>query len=154
MIHVFLALASGCGAFEELAIEASDVAGAKADAHCDRRFVDGDGRPAAFCQEIVATVAAAEFANDCRARHRASAGAGRCARANVIAGCKLHVANRDASQVWDWYYDVSELAPDTSPSADGAAGASFQIRPRTVDDVAALCVNRARYGAGAELATP
>src|SRR3954471_2447476 len=86
---------AGCDTIGSVALEATDFAGAKADAHCDRRFVTEGGQPAAFCQEVVATVAAAEFADDCRAKHQATAGAGFCPRKKITAGCKLLKHNDD-----------------------------------------------------------
>ena len=108
---------AACDALGSIAVEGADFAGAKADVHCDRRFVTDGGQPAAFCQEVVATVAASEFSDDCRAKHKATAAPGVCPRSNVIAGCKLTKKNDDESKVSDWYYDVSDLVTDTSDLA-------------------------------------
>jgi len=145
-----LLVSAGCDALGSVALEATDFAGAKADAHCDRRFVSDGGQPAAFCQEVVATVAGAEFADDCRAKHQASADPGLCPRAKIIAGCKLHKHNDDDSLVWDWYYDVSAIVAEAGP--DGAP--TFDSVPRNVADVTRLCADPSRYEEGAELALP
>jgi hypothetical protein len=134
----------GCDVVEGQAVEAADFAGAKADAHCDRRVVTDGGTPAAFCQEIVATVAASEFADDCRAKHEAAADTGLCPRAQIIAGCKLHKKTDDDSLVYDWYYDVS--------SFDGGLG--FESNAGGVNDVARMCADPTRYEEGAELVMP
>jgi hypothetical protein len=152
-IGVVLCVA-GCGALGSIAVEATDFAGAKADAHCDRRYITDGGQPAAFCQEVVATVAAAEFSDDCRAKHQATAGAGLCPRARVIAGCKLHKLNDDKSLVWDWYYDVSDIVADAGPNAGPDGAPTFDSRPRSVKEVAASCADPSRYEEGAELANP
>jgi len=141
-----LAATWGCDVVTDQAVEAADFAGAKADAHCDRRFVTDGGEPSAFCQELVATVAASEFADDCRAKHQATADQGLCPRAAIIAGCKIHKQTDDNSLVYDWYYDVSALA------AEG--GVSFESRPRNVTDVARMCADPTRYEEGAELVMP
>lgn len=135
-----------CDPLTEVAIGGADFAGAKADAYCDRRFVDGDGQPAGFCQEIQSTVAAAEFADDCRSKHRATAGAGLCPRADVIAGCRVLEEHDDDSKVIDWYYDVSGLTR-------GDAG-GFKNVATSVSEVRALCADAARYEYGAELIEP
>lgn len=145
---------AGCAALGSIAVEAGDFAGAKADAHCDRRYVTDGGQPAAFCQEIVSTVAAAEFADDCRAKHRAAAEPGLCPRARIIAGCKLHKSNDDDSLVWDWYYDVADILAEAGPRAGPDGGPTFDSRPRSVADVASMCIDPSRYDEGAELAEP
>lgn len=151
-----LALVSlaACSTLGSIAVEAGDFAGAKADAHCDRRFVTDGGQPAAFCQEVTATVAAAEFADDCRAKHQASAGPGLCPRERIIAGCKLKKLNDDESLVWDWYYDVSDIVAEAGPNAGPDGGPTFESRPRTTTDVAEECADPTRYEEGAELAQP
>jgi hypothetical protein len=131
---------TGCDALGSVVVEAGDFAGAKADVHCDRRFVTDDGRPAAFCQEVVATVAAAEFSDDCRAKHKATAGTGLCPRAKIIAGCEIHKNNKDDSRVFDWYYEVPERDMDS--------------RARGLEDVQKMCADPTRYEEGAELARP
>jgi hypothetical protein len=139
--------AAGCSEIGDVAtdsaVEAADFGGAKADAHCDRRFVTAGGEPAAFCQEIAGTVAAAEFADDCRAKHKAAADSGLCPRSRIIAGCVLHKETDDESRLVDWYYDVSDLAAGASPP--------FESRPSTVADVAKMCAEPSRYEEGAEL---
>lgn len=148
------ALGAGCDTLGSIAVEATDFAGAKADAHCDRRYVTDGGQPAAFCQEVVATVAAAEFADDCRAKHKATAGAGLCPRPRIIAGCKLLEKHDDESNVWDWYYDVSDIVADAGPRAGPDGGPTFDSQPRSVKEVADYCADKSRYDLGAELATP
>lgn len=135
-----------CDGLTSVALEATDFAGAKADAHCDRRFVTDGGKPASFCQEIVGTVAGAEFADDCRQKHSASAGPGPCPREGIIAGCKLLEHHDDNSIVWDWYYDVAAI--------DGGSPADFAGAPSSVADVTATCADTSRYDQGAELAQP
>lgn len=135
-----LASVTACDALGSVVVEAGDFAGAKTDVHCDRRAVTADGTPAAFCQEVIATVAAAEFSDDCRAKHKATAAPGLCPRANVIAGCKLHKENKDDSSVYDWYYAVADTKMDS--------------RARVVEDVDKMCTDLTRYKEGAELARP
>jgi len=149
---VGLLVALGCDAVTNVAVGGADFAGAKADAYCDRRFVTDGGKPAAFCQEVVQTLAAAQFSDDCRVKHQASAGPGRCPRPRIIAGCKLHKHNDDDSEVWDWYYDVADLAADAAP--DAGDGGGFEARALTVADVSAMCADPGRYEDGAELAFP
>ena len=144
----------GCGALGSVALEAGDFAGAKADAHCDRRFVTDGGQPAAFCQEVTATVAASEFADDCRAKHQALAEPGLCPRANIISGCKLLKHNDDDSLVWDWYYDVAAIVAEAGPNAGPDGGPTFDSVPHGVGDVKKLCADPSRYEEGAEPATP
>jgi hypothetical protein len=146
--------AAACDTLGSVALEAGDFAGAKADAHCDRRHVGDGGQPAAFCQEIVGTVAAAEFADDCRAKHQATAGTGPCPRSRIIAGCKLLEKHDDDSVVWDWYYDVSDLVADAGARTASDRAPTFDSRPRSVADVAEACADRSRYEDGAELASP
>lgn len=129
----------GCDALGAIVVEAGDFAGAKADVHCDRREVTGDGKPAAFCQEVLSTVAAAEFSDDCRAKHKAKAAPGPCPRPRVIAGCTLHTDNEDDSKVIDWYYEVD---------------VDIEGRAADIADVARTCSDRERYEDGAELITP
>lgn len=153
-LFVLLLVGAGCDALGSVALEATDFAGAKADAHCDRRFVTDGGQPAAFCQEVVATVAAAEFADDCRAKHQASADPGLCPRAKIIAGCKLHKHNDDDSLVWDWYYDVSAIIAEAGSYAGPNGAPTFDSVPHSVADVTKLCADPSRYEEGAELALP
>jgi hypothetical protein len=161
-LGLLLVCAGGCDAIGSFAVEAGDFAGATADVSCDRRYVSDGGTPAAFCQEVIATVAASEFADDCRAKHKATAAPGRCPRARIIAGCKLLKVNDDKSLVWDWYYDVSDIAADSGahaaldggPSPGPSPGSVFESRPRSVQEVAAFCADRSRYEQGAELDKP
>lgn len=134
-----LVVASGCDALGSVVVEASDFAGAKADAHCDRRAVTEGGTPAAFCQEAIQTLAAAEFSDDCRAKHKATAAPSPCPREKIIAGCKLLKKNQDDSLVYDWYYAVD---------------VDMDSRAKTVADVAKTCADPKRYEEGAELALP
>jgi len=154
---VMLAIAaiSACDALTDVAVSAGDFAAATADAHCDRRFVADGGQAGAFCQEVSQTVAASQFADDCRGKHLATAGPGLCARSRIIAGCKLRKVNQDNSLVWDWYYDVSDILADAGPSAGPDGGFTFDfIPPTTVTDVSRLCASRSRYEDGADLALP
>lgn len=148
------AVSAGCEAITDVATEsaaeAADFGGAKADAHCDRRFVTRGGEPAAFCQEIVGTVAAAQFADDCRAKHQATADPGLCPRSRIIAGCRLHTPTDDGSQIVDWYYDVSDLVTEAGPEG----GTPFESRPFGVGDVAKMCADPTRYEEGADLVLP
>ena len=143
-IGVGAAVGFGCDTLGSVVVEAGDFAGAKADAYCDRRYVTDGGQPAAFCQEVVATVAAAEFADDCRSKHQATAGSGLCPRPRIIAGCKLLEKHDDDSQAWDWYYDVEGTK---SPKP-------FDSQTHSVAEVRAYCGDVTRYDKGAELATP
>ena len=149
-----VAVSVGCDALGSVVVEAGDFAGAKADAHCDRRYVTDGGQAAAFCQEVIATVAAAEFTDDCRAKHKAAAAAGPCPRPNIIAGCKLLEPHDDESKVWDWYYDVSDIVAEAGSHAGPNGGPTFDSRLRRVEDVADYCSDRSRYEEGAEFATP
>lgn len=141
--------ASACEALATVAVEAGDFAGAKTDVHCDRRIVADGGTPAAFCQEVIGTVAGAEFSDDCRAKHLAAAGPGRCPRERVIGGCRITKDNDDQSQVFDWYYDVSE--PPDGGVRDAEA---FENRVDGGGAIAAVCADRDRYEDGAEVARP
>jgi hypothetical protein len=144
----------GCDSLADVAVTAGDFGGATADAHCDRRIVTTGGQAEAFCQEVVATVAAAQFADDCRDKHQAAAAPGLCPRGRVIAGCKLRKQTDDDSLVWDWYYDVSELVAEAGPRSGPEGGPTFETTPRTVDDVRQLCASPSRYEEGAELVLP
>jgi len=151
-----LALAlAGCNAVASVAAEGADFGGATADAHCDRRFVQPGGQASAFCQEIVATVAASQFADDCRVKHAASPSPGLCPRARIIAGCKLDEKHKDDSVAWDWYYDVSDLVADAGAEAGPDGGPTFaEPVARSLADVVKICADRDRYPAGAELVMP
>lgn len=144
----------GCETLGDIAVEGVDFAGAKADAYCDRRFVTDGGQAAAFCQEIVTTVAAAEFTDDCRAKHRATAGAGLCSRARVIGGCKILEKHDDDSVATDWYYDVTELLAEAGPNAGPDGGQTFDSQPRTAAEVREYCADKSRYDQGAEYVSP
>jgi hypothetical protein len=134
-----------CDAITSVVVEGADFGGAAANAHCDRREVVDGGQPSAFCQEVVGTLAASQFADDCRAKHDATPGTGLCPRAGIIAGCKLETKTEDGSHVWDWYYDASKLD----------AGERFAPPlPHDTADVARLCADPSRYKDGAELASP
>lgn len=141
----FVIAGSACDAVTSVVVDGADFGGATADAHCDRREVQDGGRPSSFCQEIVGTLAASQFADDCRATHQAAAGTGLCPRVGIIAGCKLETKNQDGSEVWDWYYEVSgvDAGAAFSPPIPGSAAA-----------VAQTCADRARYADGAELVYP
>jgi hypothetical protein len=144
----------GCDELASVAATAGDFAGATADAHCDRRFVGEGGQAVAFCQEVVATVAASQFADDCRTKHRATPGPGLCPRARVIGGCRLLEKHDDDAKVWDWYYDVSDIVADAGTDAGPGGGPTFQDPPRTTNDVSRLCGTRSRYEEGAEFVSP
>lgn len=147
-----LAAASGCKVGGCAANVLGDVVGETGDVACDRRFVKGaDKEPAPFCQEVIDTVAVSQVRDDCREKHTASAFEGKCPREKIIAGCKIHKDNDDGSEVWDWYYDVSDLedaavhAPDATPDA----GPIFKDPVRTKEEVKALCTDKTRYEEGA-----
>jgi hypothetical protein len=140
-----LIFGSACDAVTSVVVDGADFGGATANAHCDRRDVFDGGRPSSFCQEVVNTLAASQFADDCRATHLATPGTGLCPRAGIIAGCKLETKNEDGSEVWDWYYEVVgvDAGAPFSPPVPGSASA-----------VAQTCADRTRYADGAELAFP
>jgi hypothetical protein len=145
---------SGCDSIGSLAVSAGDFAGAKSDVHCDRRFVTDGGQPASFCQELLTTVAASEFSDDCRAKHLASAAPGPCPRDRRIAGCRLRKHNDDDSTVFDWYYDVSDIVADAGPNAGPDGGPTFEDPAVSVQDVTELCADPSRYEEGADLVLP
>jgi hypothetical protein len=149
---------AACDAITSVAVSGADFGGATADAHCDRRFVSDGGRSSSFCQEIVGTLAASQFADDCRSKHEATSGTGLCPRQRIIAGCKLDQKNSDNSLVWDWYYDVSDIIADAGSMRtlpDGGSELLFEPpTPQTVTDVADACADRLRYEMGAELVQP
>lgn len=150
-VAAFAALASACDAITSVATTGADFGGATADAHCDRRVVTDGGRPSSFCQEVVGTLAATQFSDDCRDKLLATPGPGRCPRERIIAGCKLEKKNRDDSLVWDWYYDVSA----TDGGDGGVSADAFEPpTPRDIPEVGRTCANRARYEDGAELVLP
>jgi hypothetical protein len=153
LVAAFAAVA--CDAVESVAAKGADFGGATADAFCDRRFVTPGGQASAFCQEVVDTVAASQFADDCRMKHQATPGPGLCPRELIIAGCKLDEKHGDGSIAWDWYYDVSAVIADAGPEAGPDGGPTFDPPvARSVSDVAAICADRDRYPDGAELVTP
>ena len=148
------ALVCACDVITSVATTGADFGGATADAHCDRRFVTDGGRPSSFCQEIVGTVAASQFSDDCRLKLEATPGPGLCPRERVLAGCKLQKKNDDDSHVWDWYYDVTRAA-DAGADAAFVNPALFEPpTPRDSLDVSRTCADRLRYEDGAEYATP
>lgn len=122
-----------------------DVVGYTGDSNCDRRSVEDGGGLAPFCQEVVDTVATSQFQDDCRDKHKASTGDGLCPRERIIAGCKLSKVNDDGSDVYDWFYDVTNLED---------AGVKFEEPARTKDDVKKLCADPKRYEEGASYVDP
>ena len=102
-----------------------DIVGETGDAHCDRRYVDKGFQAASFCQEIIDTVATSQFKDDCRQNHGAAAGDGKCGRERVIAGCKNDKKNDDNSEVYDWYYDVSDIIDAEGRHAGPDGGPTF-----------------------------
>jgi hypothetical protein len=149
---LLLVLTSGCKVGGCAANVLGDVVGETGDVSCDRRFVNSTTkRPAPFCQEVIDTIAVSQVSDDCREKHAARAGEGKCPRANIIAGCKLHKDNDDGSEVWDWYYDVSDLEDASAQNAKDASHAAplFEDPVRTKEDVKALCADRERYEEGA-----
>jgi hypothetical protein len=150
LLVVVAVVANACNFVTSVAVQGADFGGASANAYCDRRYVSDGGTPSAFCQEIVGTLAASQFADDCRNNHQATTGPGLCPRPGIVAGCKLNENNSDGSQVWDWYYDVSSF-PDAGPD-----GAPYFAQPvaTSVASVALVCADRSRYPQGAELTSP
>jgi hypothetical protein len=153
-LALLASLAAGCAALGDIAVDGVDFAGAKADAHCDRRYVTDGGQAAAFCQELAVTVAAAEFSDDCRAKHRATASAGLCPRGGVIGGCKILEKHDDDSVATDWYYDVSDIVAEAGASAGPDGGPTFDSQPKSAAEVRAYCADRSRYDEGAEFVAP
>lgn len=141
-----LGASAGCRAGGCVAASLGDVVGATGDAFCDRRYVPQDREPGSFCQEIVDTLAASEFQDDCRDKHAARAEEGRCPREQALGGCKVHKENDDGSEVFDWYYDVSSLDRD--------GGKPFVDPVRTREDVLRLCADPSRYEEGASFVDP
>ena len=150
---LFLVLA-GCKGAACIAAQAGEFVGAKADAFCDRRFVTDGGQPAPFCQEARETLGGSQFADDCRNNHQAMAGAGLCPREHIIAGCKLHKENDDKSEVYDWYYDVSDILAEAGASAGRDGGPTFEETQSTRADVERLCTDPDRYEEGADTVDP
>lgn len=139
-------LGAGCRAGGCAAAALGDVVGATGDAHCDRRYVPDDREPGSFCQEIVDTLAASNFEDDCREKHAAQADDGRCPREKVLGGCKISKVNDDGSEVYDWYYDVSQDTRD--------GGLPFVDPAKTKADVQKLCADPSRYEEGATYVDP
>jgi hypothetical protein len=133
--------AGGCaaGAFGDLVGQTGDVA-------CDRRYVVQNGEPAAFCQEVIDTVAISQVWDDCEDKHLARPVEGRCPRERVLGGCKVNRENDDGSQIYDWYYAVDE--------PNDEHGTPYESRVTSVDDVKAQCSDPTRYENGAEFVTP
>jgi hypothetical protein len=153
-LFALLVGATGCDTIVSIAAQGGDFAGATADVHCDRRYVSDGGQPAAFCQEVVSTLAASQFADDCRLHLLATPGQGLCPRDRIIAGCKLLKQNADNSQVWDWYYDVSNIEAEAGADDGPDGGPTFVNPPESIADVAHLCADPTRYQDGADLVTP
>lgn len=156
-------LGVACDVVNSVAVQGADFGGATADAHCDRRLALDGGQPSSFCQDVQATVAASQFADDCRHHLLATPGTGLCPRAGIIAGCKLDKKNGDGSIVHDWYYAVplADLVADGGADVDADVDADPDAAmpfappvPQTVAEVAAVCADRTRYEDGAELAFP
>jgi len=143
-----LCAAPGAGCEANVGGVASEIAnahGSRHDAYCDRRFVER-GRPAAFCQEVLDTVAAQRFIEDCEQKHGARTEIGRCPRERILGGCRVGSKNDDGSVVYDWYYDVRDIEAD--------AGDVFLAPPRTSEAVRALCANPSQYDQGAVYVGP
>jgi hypothetical protein len=145
-----LVLGVACDFVNSVAVQGADFGGATADAHCDRRLALDGGQPSSFCQDIQGTVAASQFADDCRLHLLATPGTGLCPRAGIIAGCKLDEKNGDGSIVHDWYYQVSD---EVDGGADAEAPFADPV-PLDVAQVAQVCADRSRYPDGAELVFP
>jgi hypothetical protein len=126
------------------------IVGETGDSACDRRYVADGGSNGPFCQEVIDTVAASQFRDDCTTKFQARAIDGKCPREDIIAGCHTLKKNDDNSQVWDWYYNVSGIEEE----AGVEAGAIFPYAPQTVADVTKFCADPKRYEDGAELAMP
>jgi len=146
---------SACNVITTIAASGADFGGATATAHCDRRFVADGGQRSAFCQEIVNTAAASQFADDCTNKFKATPGTGLCPRAQIIAGCELDTINQDGSHVWDWYYDVSAIVADAGEFSGLDGGPTFADPvPQDLSAVALVCADPTRYAGGAELVLP
>ncbi|WP_394837795.1 hypothetical protein LVJ94_12865 [Pendulispora rubella] len=146
MAILVMATAS-CRAGGWVASVVGDVVGSKGDVACDRRYGEGpEADPAGFCQEVIDTVAVSQVGDDCRDNQHAHSIEGRCPREGIIGGCKLSITNDDGSEVYDWYYDVSDL--------ERAKNTEFESSVKTVDEVRAKCADRSRYDEGAEFVEP
>jgi len=138
---------TGCRVGGWVASVVGDVVGSKGDAACDRRYVsDPSAEPSAFCQEVIDTVASSQIEDDCSSKFHAKAFDGQCPRENAIGGCKYNQTNDDGSEVYDWYYNVSDLEKER--------GSEFQSHVDTADDVRAKCADPGRYEGGAEFVEP
>jgi hypothetical protein len=172
ILGFLLVLASGCKVGGCAANVLGDVVGATGDVACDRRFGKD---PAPFCQEVIDTVAVTEVGDDCRNKHGAHTYEDKCPRGNVIAGCKIHKDNDDGSEVFDWYYDVSDLEDAAARDAasrdagrsevdgesdaqaappDAKASVIFKDPVTSKDAVRKLCADRTRYEEGATYVEP
>jgi hypothetical protein len=109
------------------------------DSSCDRRTGLSDN-PQPFCQEIIETVAGAEFREDCSNKLKGTARESPCPREHIVAGCQVNVTNDDGSVIIDWFYSVDH---------DGASPIKEQDRVRTREQVAAKCAEPGRYEGGA-----
>ncbi len=122
---VLLVAVSGCKVGGCAANVLGDVVGETDDVSCDRRY-----------------------GKDRREKHAARTTESKCPREHIIAGCKIHKDNDDGSEVWDWYYDVSDL--EDAGSKDAASdGPIFADPITTKEQVKALCADPTRYEEGA-----
>jgi hypothetical protein len=153
-LSLVVIVAVGCKPAGCIAGALGDVVGETGDAHCDRRGVDPGFQAASFCQELIDSLATGEFKDDCRAKHGAAAGDGKCGRERAVAGCKLLKKNDDNSEVYDWYYDVSDILAKEGPEAGPDGGPTFEDPPVTVERVKEMCADRERYEDGAEFRLP
>lgn len=152
---LLLALASGCKVGGCAANVLGDVIGETGDVYCDRRFVTSTSKkPAPFCQEVIDTIAVSQVSDDCREKHAARTAEGLCPREKIIAGCKIHKDNDDGSEVWDWYYDVSDLEDAGSADASAEGAPLFEDPVHTKEEVKDLCADPKRYEEGATFAEP
>lgn len=145
---------SGCKVGGCIAATLGDVVGETSDVACDRRFVTPPHKPGSFCQEVIDTVAVSQVEDDCKRKFGARPIDDKCPRDKIIAGCKLHKDNDDGSEVYDWYYDISDLEDASAQKAldagaDADAGPLFEDPARTKEDVMALCADPKRYDEGA-----
>ncbi|MBS2017578.1 MAG: hypothetical protein JST00_32155 [Deltaproteobacteria bacterium] len=147
--------AAACDGVGGVASEVAAAHGAEHSAYCDRRFPRdyAKTRPAAFCQEVVETIAAQRFIDDCEEKYGAKSELGRCPAKRILGGCKVGKRNEDSSIVYDWYYDVRDLeSSDAGKMPDG--GPAFLGPPRTAADVRALCNDPGQYDQSATFVEP